>query len=349
MAQQSRLKPTPIVYAIGDDISVEQHNELVQALGDWFSETRNTKEPVKLAKAIVDSCLKGVKPSDPSQVWSGAETATLAKRIRMACRFDMELMQPLRSADEKTKAKKEKAKDRERVKREEQKVDGNYPEEFRNATAMDPTYGDDPAAFFTTKELETRQARKEATLSQFPQLDNVAQENKLDMLLDLQLLFDRLRFRNAVAGANKKEVRASEREMAEMTKQIVDLEKAMGIDPMAVHKMQKDKEGGTVGDAVRRFEQLGDYRQLKERLLAEELLLLYSMYHQPSPRSDMDGYQLDDVTLFGLTKTRVVHCPKCGTKNFAGFEIGEIEAWLLEKGWLKPAPLPVPDEAPPGA
>lgn len=348
MAQQSRLKPTPIVYSVPDDLTVEQYNALVQALGDWFSEIRNTKEPVKLAKATLEACFKGVKPSDPSQAWDSAATATLAKRIRMACRFDIETMTPLRSADEKSQAKKEKAKDRMREQREQQKVDGNYPAEFKTVAGMDPTYGDDPAVFFTTAELETRAQRKQATLAQFPQLDNVAQENKLDMLLDLQLLFDRMRFRNAAAGANtvnKKEVRASEREMSDMTKQIVDLEKAMGIDPLSVNKMQKDKEGGTVGDAVRRFEQMGDYRAVLESLLAEELLMAYAMYHQPSPRPDMDGYQLDDMTLFGITKTRVVQCPRCGTKNFAGFEIAEIEAWLLEKGYLRPAPLPEPEAA----
>lgn len=346
MATQSKLKPTPIIYAIGDDLSPDVYNQLVQGVGDWFSETRNTKEPVKLAKQVIDACLKCVKPSDPAQIWESAATATLEKRIRMACRFDMVTMQPLRSADEKTKAKKEKAKDRERKKRDEAKVDQHYPEEFKNATAMDPTYGDDPAVFFTSKELETRAARRDAMIIQFPQLDNVAQEPKLDMLLDLQLLFDRMRFRNAAAGANKKEVRASEQEMQDLTKRIVDLEKAMGIDPVSVNKMQKEKEGGTIGDAVARFEQLGDYRAIKERLLAEELLMAFEMYHQPSPRPDMEGWQLDDVGLYGLTKTRVVTCPKCGERNFAGFSIEEIEAWLVAKGHLKPLPpLPVEPEA----
>lgn len=347
MATQSKLKPTPIVYAVGEDITAETYNELVQGIGDWFSETRNTKEPVKLAKQVINACLLGVKPSDPAQLWDSAATATLEKRIRMACRFDMVTMQPLRSADEKTKIKKEKAKDRERSKRDEAKSDQHYPEEFKNAAAMDATYGDDPAVFFTSKELTTRDKRREAILTQFPQLDNVAQEPKLEMLLDLQLLFDRMRFRNAAAGANKKEVRATEQEMQDMTKRIVDLEKAMAIDPVTVNKMQKEKEGGTIGDAVRRFEQMGDYRETKERLLAEELIMAYSMYHQPSLRSDMEGYQLDDVGLFGLTKTRVVACPKCGTRNFAGFEIDEIERWLVAKGYLKPLPpIPVVSVAP---
>lgn len=338
MAVGSKLQPTPIVYVVGDDIPVERYNELIQKVGDWFSEIRNTKEPVKLAKAVIDACLKGVKPSDPAQPWTAAATSSLATRVRMACRFDMEAMVPLRSATERTKVKKEKEKDRVRAKREQQKVDGNYPKEFQNAQGMDPTYGDDPAVFFTTKELETRATRKAAMLEQFPQLDNVAAEPKLEMLLDLQLLCDRLRFRNAAAGANKKEVKATEREMQEMTLQLINLEKAIGIDPVSVSKMQKEKEGGTIGDAVRRFDAL-EHRELRERLFAEELILLYQMYHQPSPRTDMDGYQLDDVGLFALTRTRVVTCPKCQTKNFAGFEIGEIEEYLLRKGFLKPAPL----------
>lgn len=336
MAKGSVLKPTPIVYSVGDDISKDTYNELIQKVGDWFAEIRNTKEPIKLAKSVIDACLKGVKPSDPTKNWDTAATATLAKRIRMACRFDMDLMEPLRTADEKTKAKKLREKDRERAKSEAAKVDQNYPEEYRNTVAMDPTYGDDPAVFFTTKELQTRAERKTAMQQQFPQLDNTAAEPKLELLLDLQLLCDRLRFRNAAAGSkSKSEVRATEREMQEMTTQLVNLEKAMGIDPVSISKMQKEREGGNIGEAVRRFDDM-DYREIREQLFAEELVLLYQMYHQPSPRTDMDGWQLDDVGLFALTRTRVVTCPNCHTKNFAGFEIQEIEDYLVKKGWLKP-------------
>ena len=332
MAQQSVLKPTPIIYKVGEDITQEKYNELVQAVGDWFAEIRNTKEPVKLAKMTIDACLNCVKPTDPLTVWDSASQATLSKRVRMACRYDMDAMKPLRTADDQRKRVKQQAKDRAREKAQEQKVDPNYPAEFRT---LEPSYGEDPAVFFTTKELEIREQRRQAMITQFPQLDNAAQGPKLDMLLDLQLLFERLRFRNAAAGAKKDQVKATEREMQEYTKQIVDLEKAMGIDPVSVDKMQKKKEGGSVGDAVRRFEEMGNYREIREKLFAEELILAYQMYMQPSPRTDMDGYQLDDVGLFAITKCRVVSCPKCQTKVFGGFSIDEIEAWLVKKGYLK--------------
>jgi hypothetical protein len=337
MATKSMLKPTCIVYEVGKDIDRERYNELIMKVGDWFSEIRNTKEPVKLAKQLIDACLKGVKPSDPTQSWDSAATSPLATRIRMACRFDMETMQPLRSANEVTTRKKALAKDRELKKRKEAEKDGNYPKEFSNSVAMDATYGDDPAVFFTTKEITIREARHEAMLEQFPQLNNVAAESKLAMLLDLQLLSDRLRFRNAAAGVSKKEIKATEKEMQDLTAQIVALERAMGIDPVSVSKMQKEKEGGTIGDAVKRFD-TEEYRELREQLFAEELIMLYQMYHQTSPRTDMDGYQLDDVGLFALTRTRVVTCPKCGTKNFAGFEIDEIERYLISKGLLREVP-----------
>jgi hypothetical protein len=339
MASKSVLKPTPVVYEVGKDIETERYNELIMKVGDWFSEIRNTKEPVKLAKQLIDACLKGVKPSDPTQNWDSAATSPLATRVRMACRFDMETMTPLRSANEVTKRKKDLAKDREVKKKKELEKDGNYPKEFSNQTAMDATYGDDPAIFFTTKELEVRANRLQAMLEQFPQLNNIAAEAKLAMLLDLQLLSDRLRFRNAAAGVNKREIKATEKEMQDMTAQIVALERAMGIDPISVSKMQKEKEGGTIGDAVKRFD-TEEYREIRERLFAEELILVYSMYHQVSPRTDMDGFQIDDVGLFALTRTRVVTCPKCGTKNFAGFEIKEIEEYLISKGYL----VPVVDE-----
>lgn len=336
MAQQSVLKPTPIVYVVGDDISVEQYNELIQKVGDWFSEIRNTKEPVKLAKQTLDACLKGVKPTDPTKNWDAAATVSLVTRVRMACRFDMEKMEPLKAADEHTKDRKAKAKAREVAKRVEAKIDTNYPPEHSLAAGMDPTYGDDPAVFFTSKELATRAIRSDAMLKEFPQLDNAAQRPKLDMLLDLQLLFERLRFRNALADKDsKKATKATEREMQEYTKQIIDLEKSMGIDPISVSKMQKEKEGGTIGDAVRRFEEMGNYTDVRLTLFAEELLLAYAMFHQASPRDDMGGYQLDEVGLFAMTKCRVITCPQCHIKLFAGFTVEEIETYLVKHGYLK--------------
>lgn len=331
MAIQGRLQATPTVYVIGEDISEEQYNQLIQKLGDWFSKVRKTKEPVKLAIATVDACLRGVKPSDPTTPWASAANASLGKRIRMACRFDLDTMSPIKVANEKTRERRLKRYERDKEKRRSAKKDRNYPAEFALPSATNAAYGDDPAVFFTSAELESKDRKRAALLQQFPQLDSVASETKVEMWLTLQLLFERLQFRKLTEGVRTKDVAVTERAMADMTKQIVDLEKAMGIDPVSVSKMQKEREGGTVGDAVRRFEDLGDWKALRERQFAEELLLIYQMYMMPSPRG---GYQLDEVGLYGLTKTRVVTCPHCHRKNFAGLALEEVEEWLKRKGYL---------------
>lgn len=346
MASKAVLRPSVIQYGVPEDLTEAQYAALIQAIGDWFAKIRNTKEPVALARQVIDCCMRGVKPSDGETPWDSAATAPLAKRIRMACRFDMETMQPIMAASEKSKNRKEKELARQQRKKTTAKVDQNYPEEYRTKLAAEATYGDDPLLFFTSAEIEERTRMRAAYLDKFPQLDNPAAEPKLDQLLDLVVLQKRLRFRNAqfTAGVKKDAIRVTEREMADMIRQVVDLEKAMGIDPVTLAKTQKDKEGGSVGDAVRRLEAMGDWKEWRLRLWAEELILMYQMCMTPSPRLDMGGWQLDEVGLYGLTKTRVCECPQCGTKVFGGFSVDEIEAWLVEKGHLKPVPLPPGEE-----
>lgn len=342
MAQKSQLKPTPIVYEVGVDVSVETYNDLVRKVGDWFAKKRRTKDPASLAKLTIDACLKGVKPSDPSQVWSGAETATFAKRIRMACTFDMETMTPLVTASDLQKEKKDKEKAQQEKKKKAHQKDDNYPKEYHQVTNTgDLSYGDDPRAFFTPKELERRDYTRDGLLKQFPQIDNIAYEGDLNMLLDLMLLQERLRFR-ALQSEKKNEVADVEYKMQSLTKQIVELKKAMGIHADQLAKLQKDKEGGSIGDAVRRLAEMGGYEAMRQQAFLEELILIFQMYITPSPRTDMEGYQLDDIGLYGLTKTRLVHCPNCGEENWAGINIREIEAYLVEKGALKPRTTPGP-------
>jgi hypothetical protein len=336
MAVQSVLKPSIIVYTVGDDISQETYNTLLLKLGDWFAESRNTKEPVALAKMVVDACLAGKKPKDGTP-WESAATAPLARRIRMAAQFDMDTMSPMKTASQKQKDRKAKAKERKLKKRAEGQVDQHYPAEYEAlGSAAEASYGDDPRVFFTTQERKNFAEKRAALLKKFPQLDNVAQDPKVQMYVTTAILFERATFRTLATGAKKGEVKATEFEMNELTKRLLELEKAMGIDPVTLSKTQKDKEGGTVGEAIRRFEAMPNYRELRLREWAEEMLLLYMMFMQPSPRTDMDGYQLDEVGLYGLTKTRVVECPHCGEKNWSGLKLAEIEAWLLEHGYLKP-------------
>lgn len=332
MARPGRVLREPLVYEVGKDISAERYQEAIEKIADWFAQTRNTKEPVAAAKYAVDCCLKGLTPSDGKSKWFAMATSPLANRIRSACRFDIETMQPLITADEKKKARKQREKERIKAKREADKVDQNLPDEYRKKLAGEATYGEDPLVFFTSAELERRDRLKEAYLKDFPQLRSVASESKLDMLLDLTLLLERIRFRQAKDQKGKTE----EYQIQQLTKQIVELEKALNIHPDQLAKQQKEKEGGTIGEAVRRLEESNPL-ELRERWLAEELLVLFQMYNTPSPRSNMGGYQLDEVGLFGATRCRTCSCAKCGTRNYAGLNIEEIEQWLTDKKFLKAA------------
>ena len=329
MARGGHLRATPRIYEVGVDISTEQYNEAIQRIADWFAKSRTTKEPVASAKFYLDCCLKGVKPSDGKSPWDSMATSTLQSRVRSACRFDLDSMEPLESPNEKLQARKAKEREKAKIRKTEAKTDGNYPEEYRKKLAGEAVYGDDPLVFFTTKELEKREHLKQSYLIDFPQLRSVASQSKLDMLLDLTLLLERLRFRQAKDEKGK----ATEFQMQSMTKQIVDLEKALNIHPDQLAKQQKDKEGGTIGEAVRRLDEANPI-ELRERWFAEELLVLYQMYHQASPRKNMDGHQLDDVGLFGLTRCRTCSCSGCGTKNYAGLNVAEVEEWLVKKSFL---------------
>lgn len=331
MARGGVLRATPRIYDVGTDISPEKYQEAIEKIADWFAQTRSTKEPVASAKYYLDCCLKGVTPSDGKTSWYAMATSTLASRVRSACRFDIDTMTPLITATEKQKARKAREKDREKAKKGADKVDDNLPEEYRKKVATEATYGEDPLVFFTSAELERRMRLKDAYLKDFPQLRSVASESKLDMLLDLTLLLDRIRFRQAKDQKGKTE----EFQIQALTKQIVELEKALNIHPDQLAKQQKEKEGGTIGEAVRRLEEENSL-ELRERWLAEELLVLYQMYHTPSPRLNMGGYQLDEVGLFGATRCRTCNCAKCGTRNYAGLDIADVEQWLLEKKFLKP-------------
>ena len=107
MATKPKLVSTAVEYEIGVDLTTERWNELVLRIGDWYTEWRpDLKEPNVHARQVLDACLKGVKPSEPTQVWNGAQTASFATRVRMACRFDIEKMAPIRNANEQNRIKK---------------------------------------------------------------------------------------------------------------------------------------------------------------------------------------------------------------------------------------------------
>lgn len=329
-------------YEVGVDLSEEKYEEIVAAIAEWFRESRPKVEPREAAEYAVNCCLRGVQMKDGTSPWTKLSQSTLANRIRVAARFDIETMQPMRTRTE-TQIKraadgeevepieppKMKLTREERAAIREMVTDPTYKMD-KDTTKETAQYGDNPQVFFTPQELVRRNRLKDAYLKDFPQLRSVASQAKLDMLLDLNLLMDRLRFRQG----KQQSIRDTEAHIGEITKQIVAIEKALNIHPDQLIKQQRDKEGGTIGEAVRRLEDSTPL-EVRERWFAEELLMLFQMYHQPSPRNNMGGFQLDEVGLFGATRCRTCACAKCGERNYAGLSIEEITEWLKEKGLLR--------------
>ncbi len=329
------------IYKVGEDLSQAEYDKIVSVLAEWFKEYRPKQDPLEAAKHTVDCCLKGVKLKDTKTPWPRMQQAPLSSRIRAAASYDITTWEPIRPGEGDPQVVKKRESKRLLDKGARRKIadDPGYPKQYKEPSEAE--YGDNPLTFFTPTEIKRREKLEAAYLRDFPQLDSVASRAKLNMLLDLNLLMDRLRFR----AAKEEKFKDIEYQLQQITKQVVDLEKALNIHPDQLAKQQKEKEGGTIGDAVRRFEEANPV-ELRERWFAEELLLLYQMYHTPSPRQNMGGYQLDEVGLFGMTRCRTCACGHCGERNYAGLKITEIEEWLMGKGHLRRVPLPVVTQAP---
>lgn len=329
------------VYVVGEDLTQEEHDRIVDVLAEWFREYRPKRNAREAAAHTVACCLKGVKLKDTSTAWPRMQQAPLASRIRAAASYDIVTWEPIRAGegDPEVVRKRETKRLLDKGARRKIADDPGYPKQYKDPAQAE--YGDNPLTFFTPTEIKRREKLEHAYLRDFPQLDSVASRAKLNMLLDLNLLMDRLRFR----AAKEDKFKDIEYQLQSITKQIVELEKALNIHPDQLAKQQKEKEGGTIGDAVRRFEEANPI-ELRERWFAEELLLLFQMYHTPSPRQNMGGYQLDEVGLFGMTRCRTCACGHCGERNYAGLKMGEIEEWLFGKSYLKRAALPVLEGTP---
>lgn len=336
MPSRSKLTPTVVVYKVGEDITNEHYDTTLVNLARWFEQRSDIREPLAKAKQVLDRVLAGKKPSDGT-VWLRAGQSTIAARLKMAANFDYEKQTGIESSLQRAAPRTGLMKDEGTVKRlatqrEHKRNDMGYGSEYLDLEKAG--YGDSVLSFFTSAENARRTTLYDGYIKQFPQLDNIAAQSKLDLLLDLMLLVERVRFRQA--DPRKNSVKASESEIQTLTKQVVELEKALGIHPEQLAKQQKAVEGGSVGDAVRRMYEMGGSQDLRDLALMEELLLLYQAYQQPSPRSNTGGHQLDDIALWGATMCRTCVCPKCSQKNFAGFSIEEIETWLVGKGVLEP-------------
>lgn len=323
----------PITYEIGKDLSQEQFDELVIKVADWFREWRpEHKEPAADARARIKACLDGTTLS--GQKWFTAWNAPLKSRIAMLCRFDIERMQPIRTGDPAKKAVKQRAKEKEIARRKASIAanDPHIPELTRKELDGRVKYGD-KALPITEKEQEFWKETRDAYLKEFPQLRTVNARGELGMLCDLAVVHERNRMKLLTGqGVNSDD-------MIDTAKAISELKKALGIHPDQLAKRAKDEEKGSISEAAAKFEAMPD--EVKDRFIAEELLILLQMYVTPSPRDDMAGFQIDEVGLFGATRCRTCACSKCGTRNYAGFSFEEIKDYLEERGWIKRLDSPV--------
>jgi hypothetical protein len=326
----------PIVYVVGEHLSTEDYQRCIEAIADWLAKTTTTKEPVLKAKQAFQECLEG-RTKDGEKWWAMA-TSTLAARVKSKLRFDIERMQPLQKASEKQKAKKEREKQRAAERRKTKNPiadDPLYPDEIRKE-ARKTTYGDNPTDVLTTEELRRWQSVKDAYLRQFPEeLSSMAAQTELETLVDLHFLNERYRMR-LLKGQS-----VDPNERKSVIDQLDKLKTSLGIHPNQIAKRVKDKVDTTIGAAAQRIEMLEDWRKLRARFFVEEMLQAYQMYCTPT--ADGLSYHLDDLGLFGLTKCRVVECPKCKTKNYAGLTIQEVEGWLVKQGVLKEVDPTLPD------
>ena len=319
-----------IQYEVGKDISLERYNEILAGVITWFEEFRPNADAEAEARHALECCLLGVQLKDGKTPWSKMAKSSFETRVRLATRFDPVTMEPRRSSKSPaTQQNRVRQSTRARELKRILTENPTYP--AKPKVADDPQYGENPLSMFSEVELLRRDKLKQGFLDDFPQLSSIAAQSKLDMLLDLTLMMDRLRFRQL----KKQSVAEIEHQLNEISKQILSLEKALNIHPDQVAKQQREKEGGSVGEAARKLEESMPY-EVRERWFAEELIMMWQMFNQRSPRGNMGGHQLDEVGLFGLTRCRTCTCSGCGQKNFAGLNIEEIESYLVEHGHIVP-------------
>lgn len=333
----SKTYREPIVYEVGKDISREKYEELLLKVADWNREYRpENKEPAADARDKIRRCLEGKKAS--GEPWFEAWSASLRSRIAMICRFDLDKMEPIKKGDPAKKAAKQRAKDKATSKR------------LRNTAANDPMipdiqrktldgrvkYGDRQMPI-TEGEQELWEEYRDAYLREFPELRTVNAKGELAMLCDLQVAHERNRLKLLSGQVH------DAKELIDTAKLLSELKKALNIHPEQVAKRAKQEEGGSIAEAAARFDAMP--QEVRDRFLAEELLILFQMYATPSPRDDMGGYQLDEVGLFGATRCRTCACAKCGTRNYAGLAIDDVTRYLADKGYLVPISETPVDEA----
>lgn len=317
----------PIKYEVGKDIDPAKWEQILLAVTDWFREKRpSLQAPGAEARKKLQECLDGVT-ADGSP-WYAVSDSSLAARIRSKCWYDIETMEPRRTADERTRRKKDRAKVTAEKKTAAKRTDPFMPDEVREVARASFKHGEDPRVFLSESEEAVWHELFEDYATQFPELSTVNARAELESLCDAHILKKRNRAR-ILSGQT-----VDPDAIALADKQFIDNKKALGIHPDQLIKRIKPKTSLSVAEAILRLSNMEDWKVVRERHWLEELCQFYAMYM--TPRADGNGYQLDDVGLFGFTKSRVVSCPKCGHENYAGLTIDEIEAYLIRKGVLTP-------------
>jgi hypothetical protein len=332
MAKAQRRLVTPKEYELGVDITQEKYLEVVQKLGDWFAEFRDTKEPVALARRYIDACLKGQKPKT-GEPWYEMANSTFAARVRSSCRFDIEKMTPIRTGTEKNRERRHKEAKRAAQKKLAAREDPNIPDELRSELKNTAKYGDNPHVFLSTEEAKQWKQLYDGYLEQFPELRTVAGRSELMTLCDLQIHLERLRFKLLKGDKSEGIDPAS---MATVARQLADFKKALGIHPEQLAKKNDGEKAMTIGAAVARLQAMPNWRQIRQRYFAEELIQAVQMCL--TLRADGAGYQLDEAGFFALTRCRLVHCPQCGIEIVGGFRLREAVEYLLKNDRLVKLP-----------
>lgn len=326
----------PIVYRLGEDISHEDYNDIVQGVADYFAKSRKTTEPVAVARQAIQECLDGITKSGTP--WLAAARSTLAARIRSKCRFDIETMQPLTQAKPAVNKRKKEERARARARRDE-----NKRQHIMAEAKQELEHQRDPTTAMLSDERERWASLRRSYLKQFPEeLGTVAAQAELEALCDLHIVTDRYR---ALLLSNKHvDYKAQE----SVASQFHKIKTNLGIHPAQLAKRVKEKTDTTIGAAAAKLEGLGtDWRDIRARFWIEEMIQMFQMYHMPS--ADGLGYQLDEIGLFGLTKCRTCACAKCGMRNFVGISEPEILDYLVEKGHMESVDPESPDPMVPEA
>jgi len=334
--QAARAYHQPLVYRVGEDISHERYNECIAAIGDWFAKSRKTTEPVALAREALHECLEGkTKAGNP---WYSAARSTLAARVRSKCRFDIDEMKPLEKATPSRKAQKKRDREATSKKRKATKHE-RMVAEVKEIEAQ----RSNPTSALVGEEKTRWDELRRAYIRQFPEeLSTVAAQAELETLCDLHILTERQR----ADLLSKRPVDYRDRES--VSKQFNTLKKNLGIHPEQLAKRVKEKTDTTIGAAVAKLTGMGDdWRDLRKRFWAEELIQILQMYH--TPRADGITHHLDEVGLFGMTKCRTCECAKCGIRNFVGISEPEIVEYLKKEGHIREVDPADPDALVPEA